>query len=271
MKYYLEELERGLIVRNYSASTVKSYVSVLKAYIKFVDGDFFGVPSESVKNFLFEKKKRSNCSGKTLVVYLSALKFFYKEVLRIPFELDVKMPKKESTLPVVLSNEEVVRVIRTFRNLKHRLIVMVAYGSGLRVSEIVNLRVFDLDFKSNTIHIRGAKGRKDRITILSPKANQELRVFTMDTYKNDYVFPSQKGGRLTTRAVQKMFKSGLRRAKIFKRATFHSLRHSFATHLIQNGTPTRYVQELLGHRNIRTTERYTHVATNHLRRVKSPL
>ncbi|MDP2624989.1 MAG: tyrosine-type recombinase/integrase, partial [Candidatus Peregrinibacteria bacterium] len=156
-------------------------------------------------------------------------------------------------------------------NPKHRLILAVAYGAGLRVSEVVSLRVGDLDFDRGFIHVKGGKGNRDRLTLLPDDIRLELQVCAARASPGDYLFPSNRGGRLTSRTVQKVFEQTLARARIGKSATFHSLRHSFATHLLENGVDIRYVQELLGHRNIQTTQLYTKVTHRGLSKLKSPL
>lgn len=147
----------------------------------------------------------------------------------------------------------------------------LAYGAGLRVSEVVALKVPDLDFNELTIHIKQAKGRKDRISVVPEKLRMDLTNLMAGKEHVEYVFASERGGKLTTRTAQKIFEHALVRANINKPATFHSLRHSFATHLLENGVDIRYVQVLLGHNNIRTTQRYTQVTNPKLKSIKSPL
>lgn len=149
--------------------------------------------------------------------------------------------------------------------------VAIAYSGGLRVSEIVNLKVNDLDLPELMIHLKGAKGNKDRITILPEKLIKDIQNLVSSKSYNDYVFSSERGGKLTERTAQKVFENALKKSGIKKEATFHSLRHSFATHLLENGVDIRYVQELLGHANIRTTQIYTKVTNPALKKIKSPL
>ncbi|MBU0964460.1 tyrosine-type recombinase/integrase, partial [Patescibacteria group bacterium] len=163
------------------------------------------------------------------------------------------------------------KMIDSIRNAKHKLLISLTYGSGLRVSEIVSLKVKDLDLEELVIHIKQAKGKRDRITIFPGKLKQDMQSFIDGKEKNDYVFASERGGKLSSRTAQKVFEHALKRAGIQKQASFHSLRHSFATHLLENGTDIRYVQELLGHQNIRTTQRYTQVTHTSLKKIISPL
>jgi len=172
---------------------------------------------------------------------------------------------------VILSREEINKMIDLTRNFKHRLLLALAYAAGLRVSEIVCLRAQDIDLKGLTLTVRQGKGKKDRLTVISAALLPELQQIMAGKGGDNYVFESERGGRLTEATAQKVFYQALRRASINKPATFHSLRHSFATHLLENGVDVRYVQELLGHANIRTTQIYTHVTNPSLKNIKSPL
>ena len=266
----LYEMERELRIRNYSYKTVKSYMGALRQFEKFA-GDRFLFPNEDViKNFLMLKKGQ-DCSPKTLNVMIAAIKFYCKEVLRIPLVLNLKFAKRAQKIPVVLSREEILDIIRTTYNLKHRLLLSLAYGGGLRVSEMVNLKIQDIHFNENLLYVRAGKGNKDRVTLFPETIKEDLREFIYEKSSRNYVFPNPHNKKLTTRTLQKIFKSALNRAGITQPATFHSLRHSFATHLLENGTDIRFVQELLGHSNIRTTQIYTKVSTHCLRLIKSPL
>jgi len=156
-------------------------------------------------------------------------------------------------------------------NQKHKLIIALSYGAGLRISEAQNLKVRDINFSELTIHLKETKGGKDRITVLPQKLKNILHKITVLKNANDFVFESERGGKLSTRTLQKIFENALLKSGVKKPATFHSLRHSFATHLLENGIDVRYVQELLGHANIRTTQIYTHVTNPNLKNIKSPL
>ena len=183
----------------------------------------------------------------------------------------MKFAKRSKKLPIVLSREEINKIIETLPNKKHKLLISLAYGAGLRVSETINLKTKDVDLGELVVHLKDAKGKKDRITIFPEKIKSDIINITNCKDKNDYIFESERGGKLTERTAQKVFENALRRADIKKDATFHSLRHSFATHLLENGVDVRYVQELLGHQNIRTTQIYTQVTNPKLKNIKSPL
>ena len=204
-------------------------------------------------------------------MHLHAIKYFYLEICKSSTKIDIKFAKTASKLPVVLSRNEIERMIDSIKNPKHKLLISLSYGAGLRVSEAINLKIKDIDLGELTIHIKGAKGNKDRISILSEKISNGLKELIALRNANDYLFASNRGGKLDERSAQKVFENALRNSDIKKDATFHSLRHSFATHLLENGVDVRYVQEVLGHANIRTTQLYTKVTNPSLKNIRSPL
>jgi site-specific recombinase XerD len=210
-------------------------------------------------------------SPQTRNTLLSAIKFYYRNVAKAASRIEIQTAKKNRYLPVVLSRAEITALLGATSNTKHRLLLALAYGAGLRVSEAVGLRIRDIDLNELTLHIKQAKGRKDRISVCPGGLVPELRQLIGRRDNSDYVFISEYGGGLTTRTAQKIFEHALTKAGVRKAATFHSLRHSFATHLLENGVDTRFVQELLGHQNIRTTQIYTQVTNPMLKHIKSPL
>ena len=218
---------------------------------------------------MLDKHKRKQ-SPQTINLALNAVKFLYVEVLKNPQKIDLKFAKRSKKLPIILSRTEIERIIEATDNSKYKFMISLGYACGLRVSEVVNLKVADLDIDELVVHIKGAKGKKDRISVLPEKLKDDLRNMIAGKNSNDYLFSSNRGGKLTTTSLQKMFRKSLTKAKVIKPATFHSLRHSFATHLLENGTDVRYVQELLGHSNIRTTQIYTQVTNPKLKNIKSP-
>ncbi|UOH76574.1 tyrosine-type recombinase/integrase (plasmid) [Acinetobacter schindleri] len=179
--------------------------------------------------------------------------------------------KKEKTLPVVMSEEETIRVLRAIENVKHKAILMTIYSAGLRISECINLKIKDIDSKRMQIRIEQSKGKRDRYTILSEKTLIILRTYFMEYKPKDYLFEGQKGGAYSSRSIQNIFKAAVLKAKIQKEVTVHTLRHSFATHLLENGTSLRYIQSLLGHSSSKTTEVYTHITTKGMEQLKSPM
>jgi len=259
-----------MLLRNYSQKTIESYLGCLKDYFLFLRADYEKINEEKIREFLLNKQSKSY-SPQTINLFLNAIKFFYRDVVKNPHKVLIKFAKRSLKLPIVLSRKEVENLIHSARNMKHRIILALAYGSGLRLSEVRSLRVKDIDFEELTIHIKNAKGKKDRITIVPEKLKNDLEKAIALKNADELIFESNRGGKMSDRSLQKIFEQALKSAGIKKAATFHSLRHSFATHLLENGVDVRYVQELLGHQNIRTTQIYTHVTNPSVKNIKSPL
>ncbi len=267
-----EDLRRELVSRKYSAKTIKAYVHYNEEFLRFIRKNPMEVASEDVKAYLVYLADKKNSSASTLNSAINALKFYYGGILKRNFAYEVKRPKKDRKLPVVLSGEEVSRLLSSVASVKHKAILMLTYSAGLRVGEVVKLRPEDIDAQRRLIHVKGAKGRKDRYTILSDAALETLRKYVKEHGRSEWLFPSQdKERHITTRTVEKIFSNACDAAKISKPVTVHSLRHSFATHLLESGVDLRYIQELLGHYSSKTTEIYTHVSNKDLSRIKSPL
>lgn len=267
---YLDKTKQELCLRNYSQKTIKAYLLCLKYYFNFIRNNIEKANEEKVREFLFYIKDKGY-SPQTINLYLNAIKFFYHDIIKSGARIDIKFAKKSKKLPIVLSRAEITDIINGISNKKHKLLISLAYGAGLRVSEVIELKVKDVLLGEEVIHIKEAKGKKDRITVLPDQLKPELNYIIVGKDKNDFLFESERGGKLTTRTAQKIFENALKRAGIKKDATFHSLRHSFATHLLENGVDVRYVQELLGHANIRTTQLYTQVTNPSIKNIKSPL
>jgi len=270
MQNQLDQAERELRIRGYSKKTIKSYLHGLKKYFTFKKSEPESLDTENIKNFLLFSEK-NGASAQTRNLLLNAIKFYYQNIVKPNQKIQIRSAKKNKSLPVILARSEIEKILETTKNTKHKLLLSFAYGSGLRVSEVVSLKVKDINPEELTIHIKKAKGKKDRITVLPEKLLPNIQNLIAGKDKNDFVFASERGGKLTTRTAQKVFERALKQANIKKEATFHSLRHSFATHLLENGTDIRYVQELLGHQNIRTTQLYTQVTNPKLKKIKSPL
>ena len=265
----LSAADQVLRLKNFSESTRKSYRQSLHLYFSRYPS-YGRIESDEVKSFLLAKHEEGR-SASTTNLYLQAIKFYVRNVLSMPFSVKLPYARKPKRLPVVLSREEILRMIASVGNRKHKTMIALAYASGLRVSEVVSLRVGDVDLEGKTIHLKQAKGQKDRLTVLSGSLLDDIRALSVGKQSGDILFGSQRGGKLSKRTAQKIFEEALQKAGIGKPATFHSLRHSFATHLLENGVDVRYVQELLGHSNIRTTQRYTQVTNPALKRIISPL
>ncbi len=266
----LKKADEELRIRNLSPKTRKSYLGALRIYFSYKQNELDTLDEENIKRFILEKLDTGSAS-QTVNVYLNAIKFFYREVMGIHTPLHINFAKTPSRLPVVLSRSEIEKIIQSISNTKHRTMISLGYGAGLRVSEVVNIAVCDIDLEQQVLTVSQGKGKKDRITVIPISLLQDLRAFADAKEKRQYLFESERGGKLTTSTLQKVFDRACTAAGIRKNATFHSLRHSFATHLLENGTDIRYVQELLGHSNIRTTQRYTQVTNPALKNIKSPL
>ncbi len=268
---YLEQLGRELKLRNYSRKTIEAYSYCLRDFLaKSIYASSGEFDLNDIKDFLLAKQQEGK-SSQTVNLYLNAIKFFYSQTIKLNRPIDLKFAKRSGKLPVVLSRNEIAALIENTKNIKHRVLISLAYGAGLRVSEVVGLKVKDVQIEELTLHLKGAKGSKDRITVFPEKLKDQLKMFMINKDKEDYIFESERSGKLIERTAQKIFENALRKANIPKDATFHSLRHSFATHLLENGVDVRYVQELLGHQNIRTTQLYTKATNPMLKSIKSPL
>lgn len=282
---YIKRTEDELRLRNYSPKTIKSYLACINDYLHAKKDRVEIVDVNFIRSFLLAKKDKG-LSSQTINQSLHAIKFFYSDVIKSYQTIDLKFAKTSNKLPVVLSREEIGLIIKQITNSKHRLMVSLAYASGLRVSEITNLKVKDINLSELTIHLKGAKGNRDRITVFPERLKNDVATFVAIKNGDDFLFESERGarldsrscplddarrGKLTERTAQVVFEKALKSAGVQKDATFHSLRHSFATHLLENGVDVRYVQELLGHQNIRTTQLYTKITNPMLKKIKSPL
>jgi len=270
MQIRLDKMQRELKRRSYSPKTVKSYLYGLHKYFIFKKEGLEILDQKNIRNFLLQCEQKG-ASPQSRNIFLSAIKFFYREVIRTTLKIDVRSAKKPNSLPVVLSRLEIEQIISSVLNTKHKLLLSLSYSSGLRVSEVVALKVKNVCLPELIIQIRQTKGRKNRISVLSEKLIDGIQQIIATKNQTAYVFESERGGKLTTRTAQKIFENALKKSGIKKDATFHSLRHSFATHLLENGVDVRYVQELLGHQNIKTTQIYTHVTNPKIKNIKSPL
>lgn len=262
-----------LRVRNYAPSTQKLYVSHVARFAAHFGRSPAELGAEQVRayqRYLVDEKKVSWSYFNQAVC---ALRFLYQVTLDRPGMIEhLPFPRKERRLPTVLSTEEVVRFFDAISNLKHRALLLTVYAAGLRVSEVVSLRVADVDSKRMVIHVRQAKGNKDRLVMLSPVLLEALRRYCRWARPHDWLFPGQNPSRpLTTRTVQRVCRRAGDAAGLSKRVTVHTLRHSFATHLLESGADLRMIQTLLGHASLRTTSIYTHVSTQRLKEVRSPL
>jgi len=243
---YLNKLSEELRLRKHSRQTEKSYTSIVK---KFIESQL------QPREFLLKYADKSRSAIRSAYF---ALKFFYENVLRQKFDENIPLAKNKGKLPVVLSKEEIFNMLEATLNLKHRLVLMFLYYTGIRVNEIVNLKWEDIDFQRGIIHLKTAKGEKERIVFFHEKLKGFIEYFNLK--KLGFVFLSNFGKKYDGRTVQLIVRNASRKAMINKKVTPHTLRHSFATHLLEAGADIRHIQSLLGHKNLQTTQVYTHVS-----------
>jgi site-specific recombinase XerD len=270
---YLEKL----FLLNYSLNTIRTYHSLLVRFLN-VHND---VGIETISAFTSEEINlyhRSMLQSQTysfsfINQSINAIKFYYQRVLgnfSMQFN-QVERPEKARQLPTVLSKMEVAAILKATENLKHRCLMQLLYAGGLRISEVINLKLTDVQSERNLLLIRGGKGKKDRTTLLSQKLLLSLREYYKAYRPKVWLFEGQGGGQYTTESIRNVFNACKIRAGIKSKATPHTLRHSFATHLLEQGTDLRYIQSLLGHRSSKTTEIYTHITNHALEKITSPL
>jgi len=266
---YLELLLR----KRYSNSTISTYSNYFEQFaLYFRNKDLKKVTSEEINDYILELIQNNNISISQQNQRINAIKFYYEQVLGRKKEYyQISRPRKESKLPTVLTLSEVEKILDVTTNRKHRCILMTIYSGGLRRSELINLKVEDIDSQRMLIKLCGAKGKKDRFTLLSERLVKELRVYYIEYRPNIWLFEGQNGGQYSATSIAKIFRASVRRAQIRKYVTPHSLRHSFATHLLEQGINLRYIQELLGHASTKSTEIYTRVASNALMKIQNPL
>ncbi len=270
----LETVRREMRLRNYSLKTIKAYVSCLRTYVHYLCGKHPRQATDrDIRAFLIHLVEREMYAASSINQVINALRFLYVELYKRQMRLgDLPRPKKERKLPVVLSQEEVRRIFDSLTNLKHRVMLMLVYSAGLRVGEVVRLRIENIDSDRMMIHIRGGKGKKDRYTLLSAVVLESLRAYWKRYTPREWLFEGQKvGTQYAVRSAEKVFEQAIEKSRIRKDVSIHSLRHAFATHMLEQGTDLRYIQSLLGHESIKTTEIYTHVSQKRIERIQSPI
>lgn len=268
-KEYLEQLER----RRYSPNTISTYMSLFEQFLVY----FKEVSPEQLSDadvakfqvYLVKEKKVSTSSQNQ---YINAIKFYFEKVLgREKAFYHIDRPIKEFKLPKVLTEKEVALILSAVHNLKHKAMLLMIYSAGLRAGELINLKINDIDSEQMRVFVRGGKGKKDRVTILSEKALEVLRIYFKKYRPKEYLFEGQNGAQYSLSSLRRVFNRALNDTRINKKVTLHSLRHSFATHLLESGVDLRYIQVLLGHNSSKTTEIYTHITHKGWKTIKSPL
>ncbi|MBS3080589.1 tyrosine-type recombinase/integrase [Candidatus Pacearchaeota archaeon] len=258
------EIEEELKLRNFSNKTIKSYISETEKFLNFSKNK--GLNEKTAREYFL--KQLGNKNPTTVSHNISIISFFFDKILKQ--KINVPHPKRNKTIPEVLTIEEVRGLIGKTNNIKHKLILKLLYGCGLRVSEVINLKKPDIHFNESLIHIRLAKGRKDRFVKIPDSIKEELNNY-LKLVEGDILFQSSRSGKLTIKTIQQVVKSSAKKAGIKKRVYPHLLRHSFATHLLEQGTDLRLIQKLLGHSDIKTTQIYLKISNQSIKNVQSPL
>ena len=275
-KEALQQFKRQLLLKAYSQSTIRTYENEFRQFlqaIKNTPADHFSV--SRLKDYFHYCYSTLHLSENTLHSRINALKFYYEQVLgREKFFWEIPRPKKHLILPKVLGEEELRRLFKAASNLKHKAILFTAYSAGLRVSEVINLRLQDIDRGRKQLFVYCSKGKKDRYVSLSPLLLDVLENYyrMCQPKPTDYLFEGDEPGKpYSIRSAQTIFYNAKMKAGISKTISFHGLRHSFATHMLEKGVDVKYIKEILGHFNIKTTERYLHIKREMLVNIKSPL
>ena len=269
----IEKFKQWLRSKRYSESTLTSYTEALKSFLIFYrEKPIATITNEDVIIYNNEYIIKNNLSASFQNQIVNALKLFFITVRETKIEINkIHRPKRAKLLPNVLSKEEIKLILNAHSNIKHKTMLSLIYSCGLRRSELINLKPTDIDSKRGIVIIRQAKGKKDRIAPLSPKILEMLREYYTGYKPKTWLFEGQNiGEHYSEQSLQSVLKQALQKVGITKPVTLHWLRHSYATHLLENGTDLRYIQELLGHSSSKTTEIYTHVSTKSIQQIKSP-
>lgn len=268
-----QKYQNILTLKGYAANTIRTY-SIEFAQLLYLLKDYpvQDLSADRLQSYFLYCHNELNLSENQIHSRMNAIKFYYEQVLHKPkMFFDIPRPKKPLLLPKSLNVKEVKRLFEVTKNLKHRIILQLCYGMGLRVSEIVNLKINDIDSKDMKVRIQRGKGKKDRIVNLPISILDNLQDYYQEYLPKDYIFEGQYGGQYSVRSVQLVFKDAMKKAKINKQIGIHGLRHSYATHLLELGTDITYIQKLMGHNSIKTTQIYTQVTDRSLSKVGSPL
>lgn len=268
---FLKKLEIELKIAKNSVYTFKNYMNLNKLFLDFIDKDPDQIDEDDIKGYIAEKLTER--SAIATIMFLAALKYSYSGILGKDITSNIKRPKREKKIPTVLTKKEVLELFKNLNNKKSKLMITLMYAAGMRVSELTSLKIEDLDFEENIGHIRQAKGKKDRIFNIPKFLSARLKRFANQQKETNqiYLFPGRNGKQMSSRNLQKIVNKAAEKSGIQKGVHCHTLRHSFATHLLENDVDIRKIQELLGHADLSTTQIYTHVSTEELKKISSPL
>lgn len=267
----LKKLETELKIRGFSKQTSRMYLFYNRKFLEYIKKPPDEISDDDIKEFIAYKMSDDSLSNASIALIKASLKFFYTEMLGKNLSR-IKTPKSSKQLPVVLSRKEIKDLLDNTRNIKHRLLIELLYSTGLRLSECINLQYSDLDLNDGIGWVRLGKGAKDRIFIIAEFFRKDLLDYMKKTESEGkgYIF-SVNGRKMSARGLQHAIKVSAERAGIEKAVHVHTLRHSFATHLLENGVDIRKIQKLLGHSNLQTTQIYTQVSSDEIKKIKSPL
>lgn len=274
----IKKFKEDLIARGYSTRTADVYATAVNAFLRNIPDPKNPRPedADSYIRGILDGTTKTGASQSSVGIAASAIKLYFKNLLDDPLELSVELKRRARPMPTILSKDEIQKIVSVTRNVSHRLIFQLMYSSGLKLDELLGLKVGDVDIEGKTLviksnHNRGRKAKPARETIMSEKVAPMLHAFVVDRDDSDYVFPGIDGGHMTPRAVQKAFKQALRKAEIKKKASCNSLRHSFAVHLLEKGVDIKHVRKLLGHARTETTSIYKKLVSDDDISIKSPL
>jgi site-specific recombinase XerD len=268
----IEKFKQYLRSKRYSESTIMTYSEALKSFLVFYrNKTIAAITNEDVIVYNNEYILKNNLSASYQNQTINSIKLFFKIIHDSKIVIaELHRPKNAKTLPTVLSKEEAFRLIDATTNLKHKTLLALIYSAGLRISEAINMKITDIDSQRMLIHVKNAKGKKDRYTLLSTKVLGLLKEYYTVYKPKTFLFEGQSGEQYSSRSAQAVLHQSAKKAGITKQISLHTLRHSFATHLLENGTDLRYIQDLLGHSSPKTTMIYTHVSSTSLKNIINP-
>ncbi len=273
MNQVLQQYRNRLIQRRYSKNTISIYCNYFEDFYNyFKNTKLQNIIPDQINTYILNLIETKNISISQQNQRINAIKFYYEKILGKDKQYyTLHRPKKEQKLPKVLGKDEVKRILSSVNNVKHKCILMLIYSAGLRRSELIDMKISDIDSERMVINIKGAKGKKDRISLLSKNTLMILRDYYREYKPQTFLFEGQEGGKYSATSVANILKRAAKKAGIQKTVTPHMLRHSFATHLLEQGTDLRYIQELLGHNSTKTTEIYTHVSKKAMDNIRNPI
>lgn len=270
----LELLKDQLLLKSYSPATIRTYTQEFAQLLYILRNHKVAtLTDEQLKSYFLYCVKKLKLSENHIHSRMNAVKFYFEQVLhRSKIFYDIPRPKKALQLPKALTKQEITKLIRaTKSNVKHNLILRLCYGMGLRVSEVVNITLHDIDSENMRVLVARGKGKKDRFVNLPQSVLEDLRIYYRQYKPQKYLFEGMHGRQYSLRSAQDVFKQAMKKACIYKNVGIHSLRHSYATHLLEYGTDISHIQKLLGHNDVKTALKYTHISDSNIAAIKSPL